>query len=295
MFARRIVVRSFRKFRDLADDLRNAEFRTWEEYLRHLIHHCRSDSVMQVVTEPLRTHPNVDFKKWCDEFWCSNEGGGLGTYHYSLPLNDEERVSLLYQFLVAITEGNFDSFSFCVTAYGSEGLDDAVRSLNSEIVEKFTREVGYRLEEVEIDLGDSQEVDSSALMVFHYHGPVQTINGGVHGGIVALNSTVTDNKITYNDASQLARAVEDLGEHLDDVLEDHQASVSGAFALLVKAIETNTVPKLVEVATAVEAIGEGSPTGLQRLRGIIDNAAGSLLGEALKPLIASLLGAEIGG
>ena len=42
----------------------------------------------------------------------------------------------------------------------------------------------------------------------------------------------TGNKLTYNDASQLARAVEDLGENLNDVLEDHRESVSGAFAIL---------------------------------------------------------------
>jgi len=248
---------------------------------------------MNEVTGSLRSHPYVDLDKWYKNF-SETCGGMIGFGRYILPTEDDQRTALLYQFLVAVVESKINFQNFCMHAYGKTNFQEMVHAMNSEIVGKFTRQVSYWLREIETDLGDRNEVDSSALMVFNYHGPVQNIRGGVYGGIVAANSNVSGNNLIFNDSNQLARAVKDLSANLDDVLGGHRESVSGAFALLVQAIETNMVPNPVEIATAIQTIQDGSPSGLQRLRGIFDNAAGSLLGEALKPVLAYYIRSQSG-
>ena len=300
MFTVKEVVNSFRRFNDLSNDVRNASFQTWGECLLQLIVFCREDGVMRVVTEPLRTNPNVNFARWWQDF---NSSGrvGIGTKQYELPTDNDDRISLLYQFFVSIVEHKINAFGFALQVFGKTKHQEKVNMLNSEIVEKFTREVAYRLKEVEKELGEREEVESSALTVFHYHGPVQTyhgavqnIEGGIHGGIAAQNSTVTGNVITYNDKETFAAAVKALGEELTDVLDDHREAVSDAFALLVKAIQENTVPKTSQMATAIETIGEGSPGIFKSLKTIVEGAATSLVAEALKPLMVMEL-ARMGG
>jgi hypothetical protein len=246
---------------------------------------------MQVVVDPLLKSSRVDLKKWLKKF---NATGGsmMGSKRYSLPLDPEERIALIYQLLLAFSSGKTSAHQFGIDAFGGDGPDEVFEAINSQLVERFVADISEKLDDVESKIGDREQVSSASLTIFNY-GTYQNFSGDVQG-VVAVNSTVSKIHQTFNNSSELARAVKELGDDLNDVLEDHRESVTGAFAVLIKAIETNTVPKLVEVATAVQAIGEGSPTGLQRLRGIIDNAAGSLLGEALKPLIALVLTTQSG-
>ena len=294
MFARPQVQRSFQKFRDQSSDLQGAVFQTWEESLRHFIDHCQNDPVMKVVMEPLRSHRNVDLSKWYEKFEENNRGMvGTNRYPYSLPTNDDERTALLYQFLVAISEGHLNAFQFSRDAYGSRSKDEGVLSVNTQIVEKFVREVSYRIDELNTELGDKQQIESSTLTtIFNYgsmqtyHGAVQNVQGGVQGSILAVDSNLSGVSIIYNSKDDLASAVKALGNDLTDVLQNHREEVSNAFALLVKAIENNTVPKSSQLATAVESIGEKTSSKLKSLKTIMEGAAGSLVAEALKPLLA---------
>ena len=61
--ARKQVERSFRKFNDIADDLQNAHYQTWNAHFSNIVKFCESDAVMRQVTEPLRSHP-VDVDAW---------------------------------------------------------------------------------------------------------------------------------------------------------------------------------------------------------------------------------------
>jgi len=251
---------------------------------------------MKVVTEPLRTHPKVDLDKWYSDF-LSTGRGMTGSNRYSLPPDDDERTALLYQFLIAIVEKKYDSNMFCVYAYGSRRFQEGVSRFNAEIVRKFTRQVADGLREVEAKLRDGEEVDLSALAIFHhhhntvqnYHGAVQNIEGGVHGGVAAQNSTVSGNVIIYNDKDTFAAAVRSLGDDLNDVLEEHREAVSEAFTLLIRAIEENTVPKTSQMAEAVEVIGERAPGIFKSLKTVVEGASGNVVAEMLKPLMLGVL------
>ena len=286
-FSKREVLISFRRFNDLRSDVETAKPQCWIGALKGLLRHCTNDPVMRVVTAPLNLDLNDEIERWHEDVE-QNEGGTFNLI--TLPENDDDKVAFLYQLLKKIVDGSFNYQGFCVGAFNSTDIDDVVNVINSEFIRKFTREVGYRLKSIKSDIKDEQLVSCEVLNVFHVTGPFQNIHGGIHGGFAAQNSTITDNKLTYNDPSQFAQEVKDLGEKLDDVLQEHKESVAGAFALLVRAIETNTVPKPVEVAAAVQAINEGSPSGLKRLGEIMDGAAGNVLGNLLTPMFAFYLG-----
>jgi len=131
-----------------------------------------------------------------------------------------------------------------------------------------------------VSLKPAQPIPSST-----HIGNIQQFHGPVQGSIIAQNSTVSHNNVTSNDPASFAAAVKALGEDLGDVMEDHREAVTDAFALLVRAIEDNTTPRTSQLAGAVEAIGEGSPSRLVSLKTVVEGAAGSLVAEAFKPLL----------
>jgi len=156
-FPRREVQRSFRKFDDLVGDLLSAKFQTWGDAMSRLLAHCETDPVMQVVTSPLKGDSRVDAQKWWNEA-VDSVGGMVGSGRYSLPIDDDERMALLYQVLLLVDGGAADLAQFSNSVYGVSRFQDMVDTFNHELVHKFTREVSYRLNEVVEDIGDQQEV-----------------------------------------------------------------------------------------------------------------------------------------
>src|SRR5262249_42731115 len=69
-----------------------------------------------------------------------------------------------------------------------------------------------------------------------------------------------------NDADA-AEAIRSLREFIVDVAEEKRSEIDGSIELLVRAIETNTVPKP-EVVAAAETIAKGSPRLSSRLKAI---------------------------
>jgi hypothetical protein len=179
-FSRRQVERSFRKFSDIVNDLFKATFQTWGNTFTHLMTHCEQDPVMQVVTQSLRENARVHVEQWYAEAM-GTVGGMVGSAHYELPYDDDNRTALLYQFFLLAENGKADLKSFCMFMYGSTKPQEMICHLNQELVQKFTREVAYRLAEILEDLGDEQEVPRDAMVVFHHHGQSMNTHGNAPG------------------------------------------------------------------------------------------------------------------
>lgn len=183
-FSRRQVERSFRKFNDIVADLFSSQHQTWGNVFTHLITHCEQDEVMRVVTEPLRTNKNVDAEKWLED-GLNSMTGMIGSGHYELPYDDDDRTALLYQLFLLIENTPFDFSGFCMTMFGSSHYQDMVHTFNQELVLKFTREVSYRLDEIMQDSGNQQEIPQEAMMVFHHHDNSINVSGNIQGSNVA--------------------------------------------------------------------------------------------------------------
>ncbi len=168
IFTRQEVERSFRKFHDIVDDLFNAQFQTWPNMFTHLITHCETDSVMKVITGPLKDDPRVEAEKWFLDAIKSVKGM-VGSGSYSLPTDDDERTALLYQVFLGVEYEKYDILRFNQSVFGHSGYQDIIDTFNQELVLKFTREVKYRLEEIMAENNGLETIPREAMIVFHHH------------------------------------------------------------------------------------------------------------------------------
>jgi hypothetical protein len=263
-FSRRQVERSFRKFSDIVNDLIKATFQTWGNTFTHLMTHCEQDPVMQVVTQPLRENPGVHVEDWYAEAM-GTVGGMVGSAHYELPYDDDDRTALLYQFFLLAENGKADFKSFCMFMYGSTKPQEMIYHLNQELVQKFTREVAYRLAEILEDLGDEQEVSRQAMVVFHHHDQSMNNHANVQGSHIAPGwSSIADASGTFTNNSDLADALKALKALVKEVREGKRQAVEDALSVLVQAATDPTVtPDAVKNAASV--VVAGSPMLKDRL------------------------------
>jgi hypothetical protein len=292
-FTRREVERSFRKFNDIVTDMMRADFRTWDDCFTHLITHCEQDPAMHLVTAPLRANRNVDPDKWYTD--CMESLAGMvGTARYKLPTDDDDRTALLYQFFLKIEKERLDITDFCLAAYGRSDYQEMVDLFNQELVEKFTREVSYRLDEIMEDIGNDREVSANAMMVFHYHDHSQhdhstQFHGSIKGSNVATGgSSISESSATYNNGTELASALKALKPLVQEVGVNQKEAVEAALALLVEA--THKEKQVAEVATALSKVAEASPTLKARLKEIGQKIGLQLVDSSLSLAFKSLFG-----
>jgi hypothetical protein len=200
-FSRREVERSFRKFRDIVNDLFSAKFQQWDDMFTHLIAHCENDPVMTVITEPLKNDPRVNATKWWDDAIASVRGM-VGSGHYALPTDDDERTALLYQVFLGIENNDWDLSRFNMSVFGHTHYQDMVDTFNQELVLKFTREMSYRLDEVVADNEDADEIPREAMIVFHHHDQSTT----VHGNFQGIAGNVTNSSITQEQSMTITQS-----------------------------------------------------------------------------------------
>jgi len=289
-FTRREVERSFRKFKDVVNDLFRARFQTWGNAFTHLITHCENDPVMQVVTGPLKVNKNVDAEKWYADALRS-VGGMVGSGHYELPYDDEDQTALLYQLFLMLEDNKINFPSFCVGMYGTTRYQDSVDVFNRELVQKFTRELSYRLDEIMVDIGDQQEIPREAMVVFHHHDYSMNIHGNIQGSnIAASGSTISDSSATYTNHEELAAALQALAPIVQEVSESERAAVDKALQLLVQAAAHDSTISSEQVAEATKTLSTNSPTMAERLKGIAGKIGLSLVSSSIFLGIKTALG-----
>ena len=172
-FPRRDVRRAFRKFSDMGSDVTRAQFQTWEAHLKNLLDFCETDPIMDIITDPLRHNPNINIEQWHKDFQ-TTVGSMVGSGQYEIPKNDDDRTALFYQVLRAFSDGKIDPGRFAVHAFGETKYQEIVNVINLEFVDKFIREMQYRIQDIEDDTQGQIEVERKALTVFHvYNAPVQ--------------------------------------------------------------------------------------------------------------------------
>lgn len=288
-FTRRQVERSFRKFQDIVDDILSASFQTWSDTFSHLITHCETDPVMQIITGPLKSDPRIDAGKWWDDA-VSSPTGMVGSGHYTLPTDDDERTALLYQVFLKIEFDDLDIKKFCVAGYGHTHYQEMVSSFNQELVTKFTREVSYRLDEIAEDTADQPEISREAMIVFHHHDYSTNISGSIHGSNIATgNAQVSHSSAQFNTPADVAAELLALKSLASEFSRDQQATITTALDFLASASESDSA-EANEVAEHVQTVAELSPTIATRLRRLVAGTSSSLAASAIVEGIKAVLG-----
>jgi hypothetical protein len=294
-FSRREVDRSFRKFKDIISDLSQSQWQTWEGTFRNLLTHCQQDPVMRLVMDPLLTNTNVDATKWYTDARNST-GGMLGRGTYDLPYDDEDRTALLYQFFIMINDGRADFSSFCISVYGEDSFQSEVHVFNRELVDKFAREVSYRLDEIIEDIGAQQEVPREAMMVFHHHDNSMNVYGNIQGSnLAAAGSTISGSEASYTTNEELASALKALRPMVQDLAEGHREIVGKALHVLIEATHDASISRE-QVAEATGTIAAAAPTLAQKLKEIGGKISISVASAAIvQGLKMAILGGADGG
>jgi hypothetical protein len=141
------IERSFRRFGDYSKDLLNSNFKTFPINLNIFIDFCENDEIMRIISAQLKSNENVDVNKWYSNF--QKTGGSItGSKEYVLPIDEEDRISLLYQLLLKINSKELDFQGFCLGAYGKTNVTEMVRAFNDAISRLFVRDLSYRLDEI---------------------------------------------------------------------------------------------------------------------------------------------------
>lgn len=155
---------------------------------------------MRVVISPLRTRTDIDVDAWCES--------SMQSRTYQLPLDDDERLSLLYQLLEQIHDEQFNLLGFAFNVLGVVGghFDDTFNAFNEHFVRKFARDVGYRLEAALADLEDQETIS------------VETMTNIFIGGDVVGSAVGPAASVVANDVCALTAVVSGFDRELRDAL-----------------------------------------------------------------------------
>ncbi len=164
-FESKEILTSFRKFRDYSSDLLSSNLTTFDNCLAIFIDFCENDKVMGFITTQLKRY---DFVKWKQEF--DKSGGSMaGSADLNFPLNEDDRLSLLYQILLKINAEEFNFLGFCSMAFYSRdgSFNGYIYEFNKAITRPLVRDLGYKLEEIKSGIEEGQQIALENLVIFN--------------------------------------------------------------------------------------------------------------------------------
>jgi hypothetical protein len=244
---------------------------------------------MRVVTEPLRSNDQADIYAW--------EQGVRNAFYdraqrFTLALDDDERTALLYKFFLFIKENEFNLPGFCHSVFGSADDQEANSDFNNELVEKFTREVKYRLDEILESVASQETVASESLIVFEHHDHSTNLHGDFRGSNIAIGgSTVSGSSATYTNREELANALKALKPLIREVLEPQREAVAKALDLLIQGTEDSSITEK-QVVDAATTISANAPSLGARMKDIASGVTAELAKLAIVQWIKYATGIE---
>lgn len=184
-FERKEILNSFRKFIDISQDLLNCNFGSFEMRLAIFVDFCENDMIMSFITKQLKGY---DYGIWKSEF---DKSVTATKADFKLPINENDRISLLYQILLKANTKEFDIPYFCIMIFASgNSLTDCIRDFNNDITKPLIRDISYKLEEIKDDIRDSnvQQISQERLIVVN--------TGNIANSQVAIGIDIKQIKIS---------------------------------------------------------------------------------------------------
>ena len=288
-FSGKQIQQAIRKFNNHAQDTLNSLFQNYGDNLGRLVQFLETDPVMAVVTEPLKQNPHIDIKQWYQDF-LETGGSFVGSKHYELPQDEDDRLALVYQFLLKVLSEDesesIDLTRFCIDAYGETKYQRMIDVFNAQLLAPFLRDFSTRLDE-DIDVARDQEIPSEQLRIFQNYGIV--VSGNVQGSNFATGQAqITSSTASVSNSGELAGELRRLHEFLNEVPNDDKASTRSAINTLVKAAENQPTSKSALVES-VETISAKSLTMRRHLQNLVVAASANLASHAVIQAVSFVL------
>jgi len=210
------IRRGLKRFEDFAGDLARSDMNTFDDRLRLLVNYCQSDPVLSIIHNQLMSMSGVDFEYWHKEV-LSTVGGMVGSGELSFPTDLEKRMALMYQLLNKIAEKEIDltGFAHNFFATGNNGIDSLIYAFNDAVVEPLTRELSYRIEELEEDLPDDNREIYSLANIQIIHNAENVVQQSATGNNIQQNATIKSK-------NELEKLFDDLRDELKATIEQKQ-------------------------------------------------------------------------
>jgi len=164
------VRRSLRRFQDFANDLCLSDMNTFEDRVKLLVDYCQSDAVCSVLHQQLVRASSIEFEDWYSGV-LSSKGGMAGSGKLTFPTDLDNRLSLMYQLLLRVAKGEVGVVGFAhdFFATGDNRIDSYIQAFSDAVVEPLTRELAYRIEELEEGLpeDDREACGLASIQIIH--------------------------------------------------------------------------------------------------------------------------------
>ncbi len=198
-FTRSQVEKSLRRYHDYSSDLLTADWDTFNDRAQRLIQFCKSDAVFSRLHSQLVSVQGANFKEWLAEK-LAQSNGWVGGCPLEYPQDDDQRISIMYQLLVAFAEGEYDVRDFGINFLTVGGNFDAiVEGTSKAVLQPLLRELEYRIEDIEgrLPKGGSDSFGVSLLQIVHNSGSfVQQL---AHGDGNTQSATVRSTNPAVNE------------------------------------------------------------------------------------------------
>jgi len=210
------IRRSLKRFEDFAIDLARSDMNTFNDRLRLLVDYFKSDPVLSIIHSQLLSMPGVDFDSW-HQGVLSTVGGMVGSGELSFPTDIEKRMALMYQLLNKINSGEIDLIDFAHNffATGDNRIDSIIYAFNEAVVEPLTRELSYRIEELEEEMPENNREVYPLTNIQIIHNAENVVQQSASGNNIQQNARIESN-------SELKRLFDELRHELQSNIKDKE-------------------------------------------------------------------------
>lgn len=243
--------RSIQRFKDYAADFISADMNTYDDRSALFFDFCKTDPAMSVIHAQLTTNPDVDIEKWHSDA-LAKMTGWAGSAPLKFPTKIDDRISLMYQLLLAIEEERLNFKDFCIQFFvtGDNSYDSYIARLSEAVTQPLMRELEYKLDEILESLpnsGPKEPVPPATLQIIHASGPV------VQQLTIGNNNTQTATLTIGN--PELARLIAELKSELQKAsMDKDDREAAGQIVSSVEAELASSKPKKPVIAALIKAL-----------------------------------------
>lgn len=167
-FERKTINTSFQKFTDYTSDVLSSNYHSFDTRLEILIHFCETDNVMKYITSPLKDI-DANFDGWWET---GHKTGGsiIGSKIFKLPVDEDIRDALLYQFCLRVNNKDFNLVTYTMHFFAAKTASDAVTHFSREILHPLTRSISYKIKEIQESIkiiNHAEKIPSNIFIVYN--------------------------------------------------------------------------------------------------------------------------------
>ncbi|ABR55458.1 ATP/GTP-binding site motif A (P-loop) [Methanococcus vannielii SB] len=144
VFIREEIEKAYRTFKIYSDEVSNASYENYSKSLSDFLNYCKKNEVLDMVIFRL-CNAERDFEKWYDSLLNSK------VHSNALPLDEDEKISILYRFLNEINSGKIKISEFVNSEYKISGkAEEIIKKFNQSIFSHFVRGIDLKLKKMMI-------------------------------------------------------------------------------------------------------------------------------------------------